>query len=174
MSMETRVRRKLPPLASAPLEKSPADVAMAFEQNLGVPGSVNVTLSRERLRNVLDQAVMLGAEWQRSVHAAELAAKQAAELAAKPVFPPLRVMLGFYRFRVVITGVSAFAILVAVWKNIRGCFLPTPGTINEFMCQGDGFVGAALSAFFLSSLLALGLWVASRIIVWVWRGFLVE
>jgi hypothetical protein len=75
--MEPRVRRKAPPPAADALLQPVAELVQAFEKNLGVPGAATVTLSRDRLHNVLHQTARLGAECQQKIHAAKEAQRLA-------------------------------------------------------------------------------------------------
>ena len=171
--METRVRRKAPPptpTADA-LHQSVADLVQAFEKNLGVPGAATVTLSRDRLHNVLHQTARLGAECQQRIHAAQEAQRQAEEDAARMALPPRQVAEGLFRLRCVAAlGIGVWYL----WRNARymggGCSRPSDA-VDAFLCLGDGLMGLVVAGAIVSGFAALVLWGIYRVVLWVWRGF---
>ena len=167
--------------------------AIAAEQYIGRRASPNVTISRRRLRDLLRHAFDVGAVWQ-------VAQQAAASAAARPTFPPRRIAVGIYRLRIVAAFIFALGVqwnnrrfigrnCVDHWivpgapvaapraPNPFDVFDPPsagPGMgarIEAFMCLGDGLMGAAFTVALVFSAAALVLWVAYRVVVWIWEGF---
>jgi hypothetical protein len=169
--MDPRVRRKAPHPAEDALHQSVAELVQAFEKNLGVPGAATVTLSRDRLHNVLHQTARLGAECQQKIHAAQEAQRRAEEEVARMAFPPRQIAEGLFRLRCVAAlGSGAWYL----WRNARymggGCSRPS-GAADAFFCLGDGLMGLVFAAAIVCGFAALVLWGAYRVVLWVWRGF---
>jgi hypothetical protein len=127
--------------------RDPHAIALALEGGVGDPTSPNVVMSRQRLRNLLAQAVKLGVEQQ-------IAAREAAARHAAATFPSPYIRRGIGRAWAACIGVSAIWIFVQVAVGER-----------------SGFGTALLAAIVLTGMASIASYAAYHIITWVWRGF---
>jgi len=101
-------------------------------------------------------------------------AERAAEVAAttRPPFPPLRVVRGLFRVRVVVALALGTWFGNAQWRFIeRNCRTLQRDWLGDVLCPGEGLIGAAVFGLFVSAACALALWMAQHLVMWVWRGF---
>ena len=140
---------------------TPHTAAEALEGSVGDSDLPNVTVSRQRLRGLLRQAVDLGI-------AQQVVARQDAARRAAASFPPANIQRGVFRMWVV--GLVAFTAVVAVRslsRQGRVCYYRP----NDWDC-GAGFIPTvAIGTVAAAICSAFASWVAYRAVLWIWRGF---